>query len=284
MIIDSHAHYSHTKFNGMFPYLYENKGEYAVQNDSRETILQEMKNKGITACIEPAIDLASNDSVLSLCRKYPSFFFPAIGVHPTRTDREKWKSRNKLAELAKDSMVIAIGETGLDYHYARRKQHRLRQFAWFIHQIDLAHQHNLPLILHIRKADRHALFLLRHYKAKLHGGAVHCFHGDWKTARKYLELGFHIGIGASLLQMNQDTEAFCDAVQKIPLDRILIETDSPYVLPDCGKDIPKKTRNTSLILPKIIQKIAEIKNVSPILVEKVTFENTVHLFRLPDLL
>lgn len=282
MIIDSHAHYSYYKFESEFSYLGYKDGEYYSSICKRDELFDMMKAAGIGLFIEPAIDLHSNYLILDLCKRYPGYIYPSVGIHPTRTFKVSFKMRKELSRIAEENQIVAIGETGLDYHYERKEQHRLRQYFWFIYQIKLADRLKLPLVLHVRMADKHALKILNHYKDRLHGGVVHCFNGDLDTAMEYINLGFHIGIGGSLLQNNERTEGLCEAVANMPEDRILIETDSPYVLPDMGERFTKKKlrklTNTSLILPAVIKRIAELRNQTPEYIEALTEKNTRLLF------
>ena len=208
-----------------------------------------------------------------------------MGIHPTRSIYEKWSDRKKLDAFAKMPGVIAIGECGLDYHYKREDQHRLRQHIWFLYQLDLAWRLKKPVILHVRDAHEDALRILRWHPARKLGGVIHCFYGSWEIAEQYLKLGYHFGIGGSLLQQEERAGALWEAVKYIPLDKILIETDAPFILPYC-KDViqPKllrRARNTSLILPAVVEKIAELKGLSPEEVETATTENVIRLFDLP---
>ena len=285
MIIDSHAHYNHNSFKNRFRYLTRDEGGYAIAEGDREQIFRELLEGNIPYSIEPGINLQSCGEVLELAAAYPGRIFPAVGVHPTRSISEKWADRKKLAALAKSAGVVAVGETGLDFHYKREEQHRLTQHLWFLYQLDLAWKLKLPVILHVRDAHAEALRILRLHPARKLGGVIHCFYGDWKTAEQYLELGCHIGIGGSVLQLEERAKDLWEAIPRIPLDRILIETDAPFILPYC-KDViqPKllrRARNTSLILPAVIGKIAELKGITPEEVEKAAAENAIRLFRLP---
>ena len=285
MIIDSHAHYNHNSFKNRFRYLTRDEDGYAIAEGDREQIFRELLEGDIPYSIEPGINLQSCGEVLELAAAYPGRIFPAVGVHPTRSISEKWADRKKLAALAKSAGVVAVGETGLDFHYKREEQHRLTQHLWFLYQLDLAWKLKLPVILHVRDAHAEALRILRLHPARKLGGVIHCFYGDWKTAEQYLELGCHIGIGGSVLQLEERAKDLWEAIPRIPLDRILIETDAPFILPYC-KDViqPKllrRARNTSLILPAVIDKIAQLKGITPEEVEKATAENTIRLFRLP---
>ena len=285
MIIDSHAHYAHNCFLNSFRYLTWKDGTYALREGDFSALFAELESAGICCSIEPGIHLASNEKILALSRAYPGRIFPAMGIHPTRCIQEKWADRRKLIPLARAPEVIAIGETGLDYHHKREEQHRLRQLLWFLWQLDLARKVKKPLILHIRDAHGQALKILRHHPARKNGGVIHCFTGTAEEAARYVALGFHIGIGGALLQPEERAKELREAVRQIPLERILIETDAPYVLPWC-KDVLKprllrRARNTSLILPAVIAEIARLKNLSPETVEQATAENTTELFRLP---
>lgn len=285
MIIDSHAHYTHNAYSQNFRYLTLTADGCALSEGDREQLFRELKEANIPCSIEPGISLESCARVGKIAEDYPGRVFPAMGIHPTRAIFEKWSDRKKLDAFAKAPGVIAIGETGLDYHFKREEQHRLKQHIWFLYQLDLAWKLKLPVILHIRDAHADALRILRLHPARKLGGVVHCFYGSREIAEQYLKLGYHIGIGGSLLQPEERAHDLLEAVPHIPLDRILPETDAPYILPYC-KDIIKpkllcRTRNTSLILPAVIQKIAELKGISAEEVERITTENTIRLFQLP---
>ncbi len=184
--------------------------------------------------------------------------FPAVGVHPTRSIFEKWPDRKKLDDYACMQGIIAIGEIGLDYHYKREEQRRIKQHVWFLYQLDLAWKLKLPVILHLRDAHEDTLRILRLHPAHKLGGVIHCFYGSSERAQQYLDLGYHIGIGGSLLQQADRVKDLQEAVAHIPMDRILVETDAPFILPLCKDALSPKlfrrTRNTSLILPAVIKK------------------------------
>ena len=283
MLIDSHIHLSHALYDGTFPYInsLENGGE--IPYDTRENLIDKIKAAGVAFCIEPGIEFESNEKILALNSKYPDFILPAVGVHPTRTPYTPWKRRKAIAELSGKETVVAIGELGLDYHHDRKEQHRFRQKIWFIWQILLADKRKLPLILHIRLADKDAIKILRFFKKRLHGGVCHCFKSNAETAKIYTEeLGLMLGIGGSLLQKQEDCAALEEAVRQTPIEYLLLETDGPYVKPDKPGKISeeqwKKIRNTSLIIPEVAMKIAEIKGIDVREVELVTTENARRVF------
>ena len=285
MIVDSHAHYSNPCYQKPFRYLKWSEDGYSLTEGSLERLLAQQEAAGIRYSIEPGISLQSCEAVLRLCQAYSDRIFPAMGFHPTRAIWERWSDRKRLAEYAKTPGVVAIGETGLDYHYERKAQHRTRQHLWFLYQLDLAHKLKKPVILHVRDAHEDALRILKRHPARKLGGVVHCFNGNKAIAQRYLELGYHIGIGGAVLQQEERAADLWEAVRYIPLERILLETDAPYILPYC-KDVIKpkhlrRARNTSLILPAVIEKIAELKGIPADAVEQATAENAIRLFRLP---
>lgn len=284
MIIDSHAHYNNNAYKKPFRYLTRNKDGYALAEGDRDQLFQELLDANIPYSIEPGVSLQSCEEVLQLCAEYPDRIFPAMGIHPTRSIYEKWSDRKRLDTFAKIPGVIAIGECGLDYHYKREEQHRLKQHIWFLYQLDLAWRLKKPVILHVRDAHEDALRILRWHPARKLGGVIHCFYGSWEIAQQYLKLGYHIGIGGSVLQLEERAKDLWEAIPQIPLNRILVETDAPFILPYCKDVLPPKllrrTRNTSLILPAVIEKIAQLKGISAEEVEQAAAENAIRLFNL----
>ena len=282
MIIDSHAHYAHASFSGTFRYL-SWEDTWTLKEGTLEDLLARMEEKGIAISVEPGISLEHNERILGLAGQYPGRIFPAVGCHPTRCIHEKWSDRKRLDAFCTRPGVVALGETGLDYHHPRQEQQRRKQYLWFLYQLYLARKHRLPLILHIRDADRDAIRVLKLYRPQ-YGGVVHCCGEGWDIISEYLKMGLYIGVGGVLLNPARN-EKLKAAIPKIPLERIVIETDSPYVLPQC-KDVlsPKlvrRARNSSLILPRVIQEIAALQGRSPEEVERITAENAVRLYRLP---
>jgi len=297
MIIDTHIHLSHGLYDHEFSFVSYEGGQAIIYTKSREALVQMLKSAGIEACIEPAIDIESNQRLLLLSKQYDGFIFPAVGVHPTRTfqyrTREKngktinarllWNQRSQIDELAANPSVVAIGETGLDYHLPRHEQHRLRQKIWFIWQLKIAHENRLPVILHVREADDDALRILRKYQSILHGGVYHCFSGTVETAKKYNDLGLKLGIGGSLLIDSARKYQLEQVVIQMSLEQLVLETDGPFVkpnIPGLKKKQIKKSRNTSLTLPAVVNRIAELKRISPEEVERVTTDNAYQLFKL----
>lgn len=295
MIVDTHIHLSHYLYNQEFPFLSFESDQYLLSYGARDQLIAQFQASGIKACIDPAIDLVSNQRLLALAEQYPGFLFSAVGVHPKRTfvyqtmreggtkvkNKLRWSQRKQLEQFADHPSVVAVGETGLDYHLARKEQHRLRQKTWFIWQIKLAHRKNLPLILHIRDAEKDAIRILKKYQDCIHGGVCHCFCGSAELAKTYTDLGLKIGVGGALLKKSPKQADLEQAVIQTPLASILLETDGPYVKPDCSeiqKKQLRKARNTSLILQAVIARIAELKGIPPEEVEQITAANAERLF------
>ena len=281
MIVDSHAHYAHASYGNSFRYLSWEEN-WTLHEGTLEELFARMDDMGITMSVEPGIGLDFNEAILALARRYPGRIFPAVGCHPTRCIFEKWSDRGRLAEISKEPGIVAIGETGLDYHHPREEQHRVKQLGWFLWQLRLARKRKLPLVLHIRDADRDAIKVLKLFRPK-YGGVVHCCGEGWDIIQEYLKMGLYIGIGGVLLNPARN-EKLKAAVDKIPLERIVVETDSPYVLPYCKDVLPPKlvrrTKNSSLILPRVIAEIAALKGIDAAQVEHVTAENAIRLYHL----
>lgn len=282
MLVDSHIHLTHHLFDESAPCVISLDDNKCIKLLDREKLIDEMKNAGVACFVEPGIDLKSNYELCELAERQAGIF-PAVGVHPTRVINEKWKDRKIIRSLAISNNVVAIGETGLDYHMNPSAVEKFWQKRWFKWHIHLALELQLPLILHIRSANEDAVKFLKRYKKRIVGGVCHCFNDNADVARIYTEeLGLYLGIGGSLLQSNADH--LVDAVIHTPLEYILIETDGPYVKPQKPQNIStsqwKKARNTSFILHDIVAKIAEVKGVDFEMVERITTENAARLFSL----
>lgn len=286
LIIDSHAHYAYERYDSEVAYLFEQDGKFDVRLADRETLLSEMKKHGIVGFIEPSIGFDAIGKQLQFVSDHSSFIWAAVGVHPTRCIHTDWDKREKVREYAENNNIIAIGETGLDYHTEEAVQNSDFQKQWFIYHIELADRLQLPLVLHIRMADADALEILKANQSKLHGGTVHCFSEDYQIAQEYIDLGFTLGIGGKLLWENNIGNILRDTVSRVPLESLLVETDAPYVLPPFNKELhkiypDKKISNSSLILPVLVKKIAELKGETDETVENTIYQNTVRTFALP---
>ena len=262
-MFDSHAHYDHKRFDF-----------------GREELLEKMHEEGLEYCLNAAIGFESNEKMMKLLGKYPWVFF-AVGIHPNAVEEDEENDeiyQEKLNLLTEHKQVRAIGETGLDYYRLEQveniEQMKARQKKWFQISLKLAKEKNLPVVLHIRgDADKDALKILDTYGYEGMQGVVHCFTGGYDLAMEYIKRGFLIGIGGMITR--DEMEELREAVKKLPMEKILLETDSPYVRPQgmAGK------RNTSESLRVIVKKIAELTSMSESEIEKVTDENSKNMFK-----
>jgi len=284
MIIDSHAHYSVFQYKNQFPFVDGKDGVLFRNHGAKKELFARMKEENIAFFIEPSVRFENLENQLSLASEYPSFIRSAVGVHPKYCLYAPWEERETIRRFAEEHHAIAIGETGLDYSIELTDEEKETQKNWFSYQLSIARELRLPLILHIRDADEAALEILNREKFPF-GGVVHCFGGDLQTAKAYIALGFTLGIGGRLLQKEKDSALLKKTVQGLPLSSVLVETDAPYVPPDLSaveaSDKQKqKMRNSSLILPNVIQEIARLKDLDVSAVETSVFENTVRVFHL----
>ena len=204
-------------------------------------------------------------------KKYP-FVYGAVGVHPSETEELNDNLMDWLKHVSGEKKVVAIGEIGLDYYW---KEPDLEiQKHWFVRQLQLAREVKLPVIIHSRDAAQDTLDIMKAEKAEEIGGVIHCFSYGTEMAREYLNMGFYLGIGGVVTFNNG--RKLKEVVEYMPLDRIVLETDCPYLspVPNRGK------RNSSLNLPYVAEAISQIKGISPEEVIKITNQNARNLYRL----
>lgn len=274
MIFDSHAHYDDARFD-----------------EDREELLYSLYKQGIKKVMNVGSDLASIGKVLEYVKKYQSRngnhsdvlpeyekndskyfpdFYGAVGIHPSETENLSEKDLEYLKSAASQDGIVAIGEIGLDYYYDEPEADI--QKKWFHLQLDLAEERNLPVIIHSRDACQDTLEILKERKNVT--GVIHCFSYSKETAAEYVKMGYYIGVGGVVTFKN--AKKLKEAVESIPMERIVLETDCPYLAPEPHRG----TRNSSLMIPYIIEEIARIKGIEPAQVEKMTWENTHRLFHI----
>lgn len=253
MIFETHTHFDDRAFDG-----------------DRDEAIKRAVNAGVGRFINVGASMESSRTSLELTRKY-SEFYASVGVHPEETASLSEDDMSILRGYSEDEKVIAIGEIGLDYYWD--EPDRDVQKKWFARQIALARQVNLPLIIHSRDAAEATLDILKCEKAEEIGGIMHCYSYSREMAVKFLDMGFYIGVGGVVTFKNG--KKLKEVVEYVPLDRIVTETDSPYMAP-----VPVRgKRNSSEYLPYIIEEIAAIKQISTEEVEEVTFGNAMRLFK-----
>lgn len=248
-IFDSHAHFDDERFDA-----------------DRDQLLEFLnKNQGVCGIINCGSDLASSKFSIQLSEKY-DFVYAAVGYHPEYVSTNK-PDLNALEELLKRGKAVAVGEIGLDYYWNPEKAEKQKIF--FEEQIKLGFKYSLPIIVHDRDAHADTLEILKKYKPK---GVLHCFSGSVETAKEVIDLGMYIGIGGVLTFKN--AKKLPDVVKEIPIDRILLETDAPYMAPEPFRG---KTNHSGLII-YVARKIAEIKNLTVEEVLSITKRNAKNLF------
>ena len=229
----------------------------------------------IKSIIVTGTDVGSSKSANSLCQKYPSYLYSTAGVHPHTASKVESNWIEELRKLARDQNVVAIGETGLDYF--RNFSPREDQRQVFLKQLQLAVELDMPAFIHDRDSDGELLECIRRYpKLK---AVVHCFTGSKELLQQYLELGLYIGITGWVCDERRGME-LKDSVHLIPDDRILIETDAPYLMPRNIRPRPKTRRNEPANLPYVAQVVASARNQTISYLTTLTTENAKRLFAL----
>jgi TatD DNase family protein len=251
-MFDSHAHYDDEKFD-----------------EDRDSVIEETVRQGVTHIVNPATSVESARACIALAEKHPTLY-AAVGVHPHDASTCDGDTLALLEELSKHPKAVAIGEIGLDYHYDFSP--RSVQKEWFAHQLQLAKKVKLPVIVHDRESHRDVLDMIIQEKTSETGGVFHCYSGSREMAREILNLGFYIGFCGPVTFRN--ASKILDVVSYVPLDRILIETDSPYMTPEPFRG----KRNWSGLLKYTASKIAEVRGISLEEVEQATCVNAMRLF------
>jgi TatD DNase family protein len=254
MLIDSHCHMDDARYD----------------ND-REAILQRAREVGIGHFVTIGCDLETSRAAVALADKHP-FISATVGVHPHEVKRIEQGWYEELRALATSEQVVAYGEIGLDYHYDHSP--RDVQRARFREQVQLARELRLPVVIHTREAQEDTITILKEEKAQELGGVFHCFSGDAWLAKDALDLGFYLSFSGVVTFQN--ATMLREIVKTVPLARMLVETDSPYLTPAPHRG----KRNEPAYVRLVAEKIAEIHGVEAEKVEELTSLNTQKLFRL----
>lgn len=254
MIFETHAHYDDERFL-----------------EDQNEILMQMEEAGVGRVINVGASIESTKTTLELAKNYP-FVYAAVGVHPSEVDGLNEETFAWLKEQTAYEKTVAVGEIGLDFYWDKEpKQQELQKF-WFKRQLALAKEVNLPIIIHSRDAAEATMSIMKEMHAEELNGVIHCYSYSREMAMEFIDMGYYIGVGGVVTFKN--AKKLVEAVEAIPLSRIVIETDCPYMAPEPHRG----KRNSSLYLPHIVDKIAEIKGVSAQEVERVTEENARTLF------
>jgi len=253
MLFDTHAHLDDSRFDG-----------------DREALISSLPSAGVSHVLIPGSSVESSRAALELARNN-SGFYCAAGVHPGEIGTVTDGTLDQLAELAADPKCVAIGEIGLDYYWYKDPVQRDTQRYWFLQQMYLARELNLPVIVHDREAHGDCFDAVRKCGVR---GVFHCFSSSAEMALELVKIGFYCSFTGVVTY--QGARKSLQAIERLPIERILIETDSPYLAP-----VPfQKERNDPRHVIAVAQTVARIKNLSVEEVSRITSENAARLFRI----
>ena len=257
LIFDTHAHYDDEAFN-----------------EDREELLSGLFGNGVGTIVDISANFEGIPDVLALAEKY-DFLYAAVGVHPSEVYDLADRDIDRVEQYAvSGKKVVAVGEIGLDYHYPDTDKEK--QQKWFAMQIDLAKRIGLPIVVHSRDAAKDTLDMIRAEGAKETGGVIHCFSYEWEMAKLYLDMGFYIGIGGVVTF--KKSRKLKEIAEKIPMEQLLLETDCPYLAPEPFRG----RRNNSSLLRYVVETIAELRNMDPEDVIRITAENARRFYRIQE--
>lgn len=253
MFIDTHAHLDDEKF----------------QDDLIE-VLARAQEAQVQYIVNVGYDLVSSQKSVELAKTYPHIY-AVVGLHPHDAKDAQEDTYKRLVELAKEEKIVALGEMGLDYYWDNSPRNVQQQV--FRRQINLAKELNLPIVIHDRDAHGDIMQILQEEKAEEVGGILHCFSGSWEMAEACLKMGFYISFAGPLTFNN--ARKLVEVAQKVPLDRILTETDSPYLPPHPFRG--KRNEPARVVL--VAEKIAALRNEEVEKIGEITLENARKVFR-----
>ena len=254
MIFDTHAHYDDEAFDS-----------------DREELLESLPGAGIGTVVNIAASPESIDECLELAHKYPHVYC-ALGIHPEHCAEMSDAVLEEIRVKLRDEKALAVGEIGLDYYWP--EPDRETQKYGFARQWRLAVEVNLPVVVHSREAAADTMRILKENHAAKTGGVIHCYSYSAELAREFVKMGYYIGVGGVLTFKN--ARKLVETAKEIPLERLLLETDCPYLAP-----VPYRgKRNSSLYLPYVVTKLAQIKGTTEEEVIRVTEQNARTMYRL----
>ena len=254
MIFDTHAHYDDEAFD-----------------EDRDELISSMAAQGIAKIVNIGSSFEANQKTLKLAQEY-DFIKAAFGIHPEFADQLNEENFKRIEELCRLDVCVAVGEIGLDCYWPEPDVSI--QKPWFERQMGLARHIGKPMVVHSRDAAQETYEMMKAAGAGDIGGVVHCFSYSKEMARLFVDMGFYIGVGGVITFKNG--KKLKEVVEYIPLEHIVLETDCPYLAP-----VPfRGKRNSSLLLPHVVEAISEIKGISREEVEHITWDNAHKLYRL----
>ncbi len=256
MIFDTHAHY-----------------DAAHYDEDRAGFLEKLRESGVGRVVNISNGWKDLLATLELIRKYP-WIYGAVGIHPCEIQDLNEERLEMIREYTRFEKVVAVGEIGLDYYWVKEEDERERQKDWFIRQLTLAKETDMPVVIHSRDAAQDTFDIMKRYHSGSSGGVIHCYSGSAEMARDYVKMGYFLGIGGVVTFKNSKT--LKRVVKEIPLKYLVLETDAPYLSP-----VPYRgKRNSSAYLSYVAEAIAKLKEISRQEVEEITWDNAMTLYRM----
>lgn len=255
-LFDSHCHLENGRFEADLP-----------------EVMARMKDAGVNRCILAGSDMETSEQIVALTKEH-AHVYGVVGIHPH--DAKTWTDdcAERLAQWVKEERIVGIGEIGLDYYYDHSPRDVQKEV--FVKQLLLARELDRPAVFHVRDAHGDVLDLLRANRSQLPAGVVHCYSGSVESAREYLDMGFYISFAGPITFKNANK--LLDVAKYVPQDRILVETDSPYLAP-----VPMRgRRNEPTFVQYVAQTVAELRGISAEEMAQTAFENTCRLFGIPE--
>lgn len=254
MIFETHAHYDDKKFDS-----------------DREELLLSMQENGIDKIINIGCDKKTCEATIDLMNTY-DFVYGAIGVHPSDIKTMDEELFFWMGQQLSHPKVVAVGEIGLDYYWDKEEEIQKLQRDWFVRQLELAKEADLPVIIHSREAAADTLEIMKQEHRENSRGVIHCFSYSKEVAREYVKMGYYIGVGG--VSTFKNAKKLKEVIVETPIEHILLETDCPYMAPEPYRG----KRNSSLYLPYVVRQIAELKGMKEEAVEEITYQNAENLF------
>lgn len=252
MIFDSHAHYDDAQFD-----------------EDRVDVLSHLKDAGVERVVNISNGWDDLLKTLDLIKEVP-FLYGTVGIHPCKVSELNEARMEQMKDFCSRDKIVAVGEIGLDYYWMSDPKDVQKE--WFVRQLRLAKEVNLPVVIHSRDASQDTFDIMKAEHAGTTGGVIHCYSGSLEMAREYVKMGYYLGIGGVVTFKNSKT--LKKVAAEIPLENIVVETDCPYLAPTPHRG----KRNSSAYLPLVIEEIARLRDISPEEVEQVTYENAKRLY------
>ena len=253
-IFDTHAHYDSESFDA-----------------DREELIASLPANGIVYAVNVGASMYGAEQSIAFAHRY-AHMYAACGIHPDEVGDLNEEQMEHLKDLCLDEKCVAVGEIGLDYHWM--VQPKQVQQTWFIRQLELSRELDLPVNIHSRDAAQDTFDIMRSHHAGTTGGIIHCYSGSPEMAKEYVKLGYYLGIGGVVTFKN--ARALKQVVEQVPLEALVTETDCPYLAPEPNRG----KRNSSLNIPYVIGEIAQIKEMDVSECAQILFENARRVYRI----